>query len=265
MAKSNPSTATQSSHQVAVHDKSGKSSGSVELPSVFQTPLRTDLIRKAVNVARANRRQRYGASPVAGVRPSVEWPGKGKGMARTPRLRQGNRAAFVPNAFKGRRAHPPESRHEWTEKINVKERRLAIASALAATAQAELVKARGHRFEDKLALPVVVSDDFVTAKATSDLADAFAKLGLGADLERAKMGVHVRAGMGKLRGRAYRTPRSLLLVTADGKAPAAANLAGVDVVSARNVSAEDLAPGGDAGRLTVYTQGAIAALKEAYQ
>ena len=253
------------SSKITVHDKSGKSAGTVELPSVFATPLRPDLIRKAVAAAQANRRQRYGASPVAGVRPSVEWPGKGKGMARTPRLRQGNRAAFVPNAFKGRRAHPPEARKFWTEKINVKERRLAIDSALAATAQPELVKARGHKVDAKLALPVVVSDDFPTAKATSDLLEAFGKVGVGADLERAKMGVHVRAGMGKLRGRAYRTPRSVLLVTADGKAPAAANLAGVDVVAARNLSAEHLAPGGDAGRLTVYTQGAIAALKEAFQ
>lgn len=250
--------------KISVHDKSGKSAGQVEIPAVFSTPLRTDLIRKAVAVAQANRRQRYGASPVAGVRPSVEWPGKGKGMARTPRLRQGNRAAFVPNAFKGRRAHPPESRHFWNEKINVKERRLAIASALAATAQAEIVKARGHKVDDKVAFPIVVSDDFATTVKTSELAASLASLGLGADLERAKTGVHVRAGMGKLRGRAYRTPRSVLLVTADGNAPAAPNLAGVEVVAARNLSAEDLAPGGDAGRLTVYTQGALAHLKEAF-
>lgn len=252
-------------HQVTVHDKSGKSAGNVELPAVFQTPLRPDIIRKAVQAAQANRRQRYGAAPTAGTRPSVEWPGKGKGMARTPRLRQGNRAAFVPNAFKGRRAHPPESRHYWNEKINTKERHLAIASALAATAVAETVKARGHKVDDKVAFPIIVSDDFPTIAKTSDLAESLGKLGLGADLERAKMGVHVRAGMGKLRGRAYRTPRSILFVTADGKAPAAFNLAGVDVVSARNLGAEDLAPGGDAGRLTVYTQGAIAHIKEAYQ
>lgn len=264
MAKSTTSS-THKATEITVHDKSGKSAGTVELPSVFSTPLRTDLIRKAVSVAQANRRQRYGASPVAGVRPSVEWPGKGKGMARTPRLRQGNRAAFVPNAFKGRRAHPPESRHYWNEKINKGERRLAIASALAATAQSELVRGRGHKVDEKLALPVVVSDDFVSVEHTSELADMLAKVGCGADLERAKSGVHVRAGMGKLRGRAYRTPRSVLIVTADGKAPAAFNLAGVDVVSARNVGAEDLAPGGDAGRLTVYTKGALAALSEAYQ
>lgn len=247
-----------------VHDKSGKASGQVDVPAVFSTPLRPDLIRKAVAAAQANRRQRYGASPTAGTRPSVEWPGKGKGMARTPRLRQGNRAAFVPNAYKGRRAHPPESRHFWTEKINLKERRLAIASALAATAQAELVKGRGHKVDDKVAFPIVVADDFATTAKTAELAESLTKLGLGADLERAKTGVHVRAGMGKLRGRAYRTPRSVLLVTADGNAPAAPNLAGVEVVAARNLSAEDLAPGGDAGRLTVYTQGAIAHIKEAF-
>lgn len=250
--------------KISVQDKSGKSAGQVDLPGVFATPVRTDLIRKAVAVAQANRRQRYGASPTAGVRPSVEWPGKGKGMARTPRLRQGNRAAFVPNAFKGRRAHPPESRHFWTEKINDKERRLAIASALAATAQAELVKGRGHKVGDKVAFPIVVSDDFATTAKTSELAESLANIGLGADLERAKSGTHIRAGMGKLRGRAHRTPRSVLLVTADGNAPAAPNLAGVEVVAARNLSAEDLAPGGDAGRLTVYTQGAIAHIKEAF-
>jgi large subunit ribosomal protein L4e len=251
--------------QVNVYNKDGKASSKVALPAVFGTPLRPDLIRKAVNAAQANRRQRYGASPVAGERPSVEWPGKGKGMARTPRLRQGNRSAFVPNAFKGRRAHPPESRHFWNEKINVKERRLAIASALAATAQGDIVKARGHKVDEKVSFPVIVTDDFTAAGKTSDLADALGKIGLAGDLERAKSGIHVRAGMGKLRGRAYRTPRSVLLVTADGKAPAAFNLAGVDVVAARNLSAEDLAPGGDAGRLTVYTQGALAAIQEAYE
>lgn len=256
---------TANTHKVAIHGKDGKSSGSVELPAVFGTPLRTDLIRKAVHVARANRRQRYGAMPVAGERPSVEWPGKGKGMARTPRMKQASGAAFVPNAYHGRRAHPPESRHFWTEKINDKERRLAIASALAATADGAAVRARGHKVDDKLALPLVVSDDAIGAAKTSDLFEIFGKLGLGGDLERAKNGVHVRAGKGKLRGRRYRTPKSVLLVTADGNAPGARNLAGVDVVAARNLSAEHLAPGGDAGRLTVYTQSALAAIQEAFK
>jgi large subunit ribosomal protein L4e len=250
--------------KITIHGKDGKAAGTTELPTVFTTAFRPDLIRKAVNVAQANRRQRYGAMPVAGERPSVEWPGKGKGMARTPRKKQASGAAFVPNAYHGRRAHPPESRHFWNEKMNTKERRLAIASAIAATANAAQVKARGHKVADSVAFPLIVADELASVATTGDMADAFGKLGLGADLERAKLGVHVRAGMGKLRGRRYRTPTSVLLVTADGKAPAAFNLAGVDVVAARNLSAEHLAPGGDAGRLTVYTQGALAHIKEAF-
>ncbi|MHB8634160.1 MAG: 50S ribosomal protein L4 [Thermoplasmatota archaeon] len=248
---------------IPIHDKSGKAAHKVEVPAVFSTPLRQDLIRKAVNAAQANRRQRYGAMPVAGERPSVEWPGKGKGMARTPRKKQASDAAFVPNAFKGRRAHPPESRHFWTEKINAKERRLAIASAIAATGDAETVKGRGHRVGE-LSFPIVVADDVLSASKTSELVDFLVKLGVGDDLDRAKDGTHVRAGMGKLRGRRLRTPRSLLIVTVDGRAPAARNLAGVDVVAARNLGAEDLAPGGDPGRLTLYTSSALAHLKEAF-
>jgi large subunit ribosomal protein L4e len=251
--------------KVNVYNKEGKAAGSVDVPAVFGTAFRPDLIRKAVNVAQANRRQRYGAMPVAGERVSVEWPGKGKGMARTPRQKQGSKSGFVPNAAKGRRAHPPESRHFWDEKINAKERRLAVASAIAQTGKVEAVKARGHRVDDKLVLPMIIADDIVTSAKTTELADILGKLGLAGDLERAKSGVHVRAGIGKLRGRRYRTPRSVLLVTADGNAPGAANLAGVDVVAARNLSAEDLAPGGDAGRLTVYTQTALANLAKHYE
>ena len=65
-----------------------------------------------------------------------------------------------------------------------------------------------------------------------------------------------------MRGRRRRTPRSILLVVAqrDALAKAARNVPGVDVVVAKDLCAEDLAPGGDAGRLTVWTKAAIEAL-----
>lgn len=251
--------------EVKVFNLEGKAAGSVKVPAVFSTPLRPDLVRKAVKVARANRRQRYGASPVAGERHSTESVGKGKGASRVPRLKQGSDAALAPSNVGGRRAHPPESRHFWKLQMNVKERRLAIASAIAATSQAETVKARGHKFADATQFPVVVTDDFVSSAKTAALAEALVKLGLGDDLTRAVEGTHERPGIGKLRGRRIRTPRSVLLVTADGKSPGARNIPGVEVVSARNIGAEHLAPGGDMGRLTVYTKGAIAHLTEAFQ
>jgi large subunit ribosomal protein L4e len=252
-------------NKINVFDKSGKTAGQVDLPGVFGTPFRPDLIRKAVQVSRANRRQRYGASPVAGERHATASVGKGRGMSRVPRLTQGSAAALAPNNVGGRRAHPPQARKTWTQAINSKERRLAIASALAATAQAELVTGRGHKVNGLSAFPVIVDDDFAGIQKTKDATAALAAIGIGADLERAKDGQHIRAGIGKLRGRRLKTPKSILFVTADGKADAVANLVGVDVVAAKDLGAEHLAPGGDAGRLTVFTKGALAAIQEAYQ
>ena len=42
-----------------------------------------------------------------------------------------------------------------------------------------------------------------------------------------------------------------------GLAQAVRNLPGVDVVAAKDLCAEDLAPGGDIGRLTVFTKSGI--------
>jgi len=66
-----------------------------------------------------------------------------------------------------------------------------------------------------------------------------------------------------MRGRKYRTPKSVLLVVAqkDGLEKAARNIPGVDVVAAKDLCAEDIAPGGDMGRLTVWTKSAIGALE----
>ena len=46
-------------------------------------------------------------------------------------------------------------------------------------------------------------------------------------------------------------------MSADEPSRAARNLAGADVATAREVNAEDLAPGTHAGRLTVWTESAI--------
>lgn len=51
-------------------------------------------------------------------------------------------------------------------------------------------------------------------------------------------------------------------MTADEPSKAARNLAGVDVATAANVSAEDLAPGTHAGRLTLFTESALEEVAE---
>src|SRR5439155_598367 len=99
--------------------------------------------------------------------------------------------------------------------------------------------------------------------ATQEGVKILDRLGVYADVERAKDGRHVRAGRGKMRGRRYRQPRSLLVVVKD---PAKVrrlfgNLPGVEVVSPAGLSAEVLAPGGDPGRLTMFSEGALEVLR----
>lgn len=250
-------------HRVHVVSVSGKPGETLTLPLAFSTPLRPDLIRRAVVSAQAARRQPHGTSRTAGRRHSVEWSGKGKGVARTPRLMESNRGAQAPNTVGGGQAHPPRTATIWTKKINLKERRLAFQSALAATRTATLLKARGHDVPDGLALPVVVETPLESIATVARARTLLDGLKLWSDVERAAAGTHVVAGRGKRRGRFRHTPLSLLVVTsASGQARGFRNLAGVDVVPVGRLGTEDLAPGGTPGRLTIFSQAAVGALAQ---
>ena len=243
-------------------DLDGQQAGEIDLPEVFKTTYRPDLIKRAVLAAQANRTQDYGADPFSGKRTSAESLGTGRGMARVPRSNGSGRR--VPQAVGGRTAHPPKAEKDRSQSINKKERKLATRSAIAATTDTELVSERGHRFEDGLDLPLVVSDEFEELIKTKEVLAFLESVGLADDIERADEGRSVRAGRGKTRGRKYKEPKSILFVTSSeaGPSKAARNLAGVDVATAREVSAEDLAPGTLPGRLTVWTESAISEVAE---
>ena len=241
--------------EATVRDLNGDDAGTIELPDVFETPYRPDLIRRAVVAAQANRKQAYGADEYAGMRTPAESPGSGRGMAHVPR--SNGRGRRVPNTVGGRRAHPPKAEKDQGKEINAKERKLANRSALAATADPELVRERGHEFDDDVDLPLVVADEFEDLVKTKEVVDVLEALGVHADVQRADDGKRIRAGRGKTRGRKTTRPSSILFVTSEEPSRAARNLAGADVATARDVSAEDLAPGTHAGRLTIYTESAL--------
>ena len=253
----------------------------VSLPDSFSAEIRTDLVKLAVASARANRRQAYGSNPhvgkrkpMSGMKHSVEWWGKGRGVSRIMRRTGQRRGAQNPHTLGGRRAHGPKVEKDWSRKLNRNERRLARNSALAATTNIEMVSGRGHRFAEEISsLPIVLGDysengekidieAFNLNGGTRKVNAIFEALGLGDDLRRARDGRKIRAGKATMRGRVHKTPKSVLLVVAnkDGLAKAARNLPGVDVVAAKDLSAEHLAPGGDLGRLTVFTKAAVEAL-----
>ena len=253
--------------QVRVYSVEGEPVRTIDLPAVFRSEVRADLIRRAVTAAQANRRQAYGPGLRAGMKHSVRWSGKGHGVSRVPRLRDGSTGAQAPGTVGGRRAHPPRPEKVWAKKINARERHLARNAALAALRDPAIVTARGHRFDASLSLPVVLEDAIESLEpeegATREGLTILQHLGLHDDVVRAKTGRHVRAGRGKMRGRRMRQPRSLLVVV---KEPLRVrrlfgNLPGVEVVSPASLNAEVLAPGGDPGRLTMFSEGALEVLR----
>jgi large subunit ribosomal protein L4e len=251
--------------QTNVYSINGKVSKKVDVPGVFDTPYRPDVIKKAVTATASNSRQPYGPSPDAGIKHSVSTWGKGRGVSRVQRIKAGRKATESPNNVSGRRAHPPLPERIWELKVNHKERVLARFSAVAATGDADVVRTRGHQFEDNVSFPIIVEDKIQDIATTSEIVDVLEKIGLGYDLDRAKDGRKIRAGKGKMRNRRYRTPVSILLVVSDKEKAlfqGASNIPGVEVAAVNGLNASILAPGGDAGRLTVFSESAIAKMGE---
>ena len=253
--------------KVKVFSLNGEPIEEIELPKVFETPFRPDLIRRAVIASWTHRIQPQGRDPMAGKRRVTENIGKGHGMARVERIKTPPRfAAFVPFARGGRRAHPPKVEKIIWEDINKKERKLALMSAIAATANYDLVRARGHIIDNVPQIPLIVEDELEKIGRTRETREIFKKLGIWEDIERAKKNTKVRAGKGKMRGRRYKKSKGPLIVVAknEGILLGARNHPGVDVVLVDNLGVEMLAPGTHPGRLTLWTKGAIERLREIY-
>ena len=257
--KAEPEDKESAPGKVKVYDLKGEVAGEMDLPVAFTTEVRPDVIRRAVVAIEANRRQPYAPKPDAGARHSVETWGKGRGVSRVQRIKGSSTAAQSPNNVGGRRAHPPKVEKDLGKKINRKELLLAKMSALSATGQAGLVKARGHQFKEELTVPVVVKDDIEAVKTTKEAVEVLESIGVYDDIVRAAEGKRVRAGRGKMRSRRYRMPRSLLVVLSsacDG-GRSLRNLPGVEVATPTELNASMLAPGGDPGRLMVVSEKAL--------
>jgi len=244
--------------KVSLYGLDGSKKGEIQLPAIFKTEYRPDLIQKSFNVLHSNKRQPYGSDIFAGTKHATASIGKGRGMSRVPRLTQGRSAALAPCVVGGRRAHPPKSEKNWDEKINLKEKLFAKNSAIAATFNKDLVTKRGHKFDDKISLPIVIDDKFEKIKKTKDVIELFKKVGIYDDLIRSFNGKHIRPGKGKRRGRKYKIPKSALIISENMNIiKSSNNLIGVDVVNRKNLNIEHLAPGGIAGRLTIFTKSAL--------
>jgi len=242
----------------------GKKVRTMVLPRVFDTVFRPDVIRRAVIAAQSHRFQPKGRDPMAGKRTSAESFGVGHALARVPRVRgerhpRASMAAFAPSTVKGRVTHPPRVEKSVSKEMNAKERRLAIKSAIAATAMREVVKNRGHILTEGMSLPLVVSDEIENAKKANDVKDAMRSLGVWGDVVRVLRSRKTRGRRSHTRGKGIRQAVGPLIVVSKDESigKAARNVPGVDVVAIRSLGAEMLAPGAHPGRLTVWSESAV--------
>ena len=159
----------------------GKEGKEIELPKQFEEDIHPNLIKRAVLAVESKERQSYGAMPKAGQRSSAvlsrrrrKYRGSyGHGISRVPRKimwRRGRHfgweAAFAPGTKGGRRAHPPKAEKILEEKINKKEKRKAIRSALAASVLKKHVEDRHETPEN---IPLILESKFEDLEKTKSV------------------------------------------------------------------------------------------------
>ncbi len=253
---------------VNVYELNGSVNGSIELPEVFYTPYRADIIHKAFVHIQSRLYQPQGRDPLAGMRVSAESRGTGLGIARIARIRgEGTRrtgqAGGVAGVVKGRLTHPPRAEKVIVKRLNKKEKRYALYSAIAASIDKSIVKARGHRLDDSIELPIVVDDSIESIKKAKDLLDVLNALKLSQDIERARDSIKKRSGKARVRGRKQYIAKSVLIIVKDDKGigKAAGSIPGVDVARVDRLSVMHLAPGSHPGRLCIWSKSAIEYLR----
>lgn len=262
--------------KLAILDLKKNKTGEKDLPSQFNEEYRPVLIKRAVHALQSAARQKYGASPEAGMRHSSDLSKRrrkyrgcyGFGISRVNRKilsRRGTRMYWVgatsPQTRGGRRSHAPKSDKNFVKCINKKENRKAIRSAITAALDNVLVKERGHIIPENY--PFLIASDFEKLSKTKDVEATLVSLGFTEELKRS-MVKKIRAGIGKLRGRKYRRKKGILVIVSEDcpVMKAAANVPGLDIVPVNALNAELLAPGAMAGRVSLWTDKAVDLLKE---
>ena len=247
----------------------------INLPSCFSQQVREDIVYKVLETKKTE--QPYSPSPVAGKQHSASgvikhrrhvWKSSyGRGMSRIPRKifsRRGTQfnweGAEIASTKGGRRAHPPKILARMGAlKINKKELKIALLSALSATADKKQVSKRYLRLKDKKIdnLPFIVESKITSLKTKQFIESIKKILGediLGVSIKKKK----IRSGKGKSRGRRYKSNAGLLVVLGKNE-NLKINI--FDTKNTENIGVVDLASGG-VGRITLYTEQAIKELGE---
>jgi large subunit ribosomal protein L4e len=161
---------------------------------------------------------------------------------------------------------PLKTWRQWHRESNLNERRVAVCSALAASAVPALVMARGHRVDSVSEIPLVLARSVEGIEKTKDAIAVLKKVGAYDDVDRAAQSKKLRTGIGKIRNRRYVMRRGPLVVH-NGNTNlehAMRNIPGVDLANVERLNLLQLAPGGHLGRFVIFTEGAFNRLDEIF-
>ena len=251
----------------------GKEVKEIVLPKCFSSRIREDIAQKYYETVK--KMQPRGSYALAGMQYSAsgklrhrrnKWKTTyGRGISRVPRKifwRRGTQfywvGATVAGTVGGRKAHPPKVEGFMKEKrINRKEVKIAICSAISSTASSDYLKRRYQRIEEAKNLPLVIESKMIGLK-TKDFISALKKI-LGENYEVALKKKNKRAGRGKTRGRKYKKSAGLLLVIGKDENFKSKN---IEVRKVNELGMDDLWP---LGRLAVYTENAIQDLSKLWE
>ena len=247
-------------------DVNGKEKKDIELPALFETPIRLDLCKKFLESEKFILRQPYSNDEKAGKRHSAsgqmsmkrhDWKAHyGKGISRVPRKTMWRRGvqffwigAEISGTRGGRRSHPPQGKYRY-RKINKKEIRTAFNSAFAATMDKDLILKRYRSLNSPPKFIILET----LPKKTKELIKLLKSL-FGDAFSIVMKKKEIRSGKGKKRGRKYKSNAGLLILTGENEE---FKFTGLDVKKINEVTMSDLYP---LGRITVYTEKALEDLK----
>jgi large subunit ribosomal protein L4e len=220
-----------------------------------------------------NKIQGHAVEYLAGMKHSAESWGTGRAVARIPRVsgsgtHRSGQAAFGNMCRKGRMFAPIRIWRKWHRRVNIRQKRYAVGSAIAASAVLPLVQARGHAVDRIPELPFVITDSSISkVEKTKQALKFFKSIRVISDIQKVYKTIKVRAGRAKSRNRRFKTRRGPLFVYS-GESPrflkAIRGITGVDICNVNRLNLLQLAPGGHFGRFIIWTESAFRALSSIF-
>jgi len=249
-----------------LYDKLGNVKGDVSLPKCFNSRIRADILLKVFETQKSSFTQAYGTKEGAGAQYSAsgiskkkrhDWKATyGKGISRVPRkIMSRHGASFnwigatVASTRGGRRPHAPRSEKNLFKKVNKKELLIALKSALVGSLD---VKSLEKKFGRKMIVGGVFDAGILDVKM-KDFVLAMKNV-FGDSFGSVLKSKSIRAGIGKMRGRKYKSNAGLLFVVGNEEET---KRKGIEIVKVSDLAVKDLAPNGIAGRLVCYTEKAV--------